>query len=149
LNAVLGSTNDGEAMTVVDYALDNGFRANLNILHDEHGQLRLGDAELARYRDVVTRIHGKHYDVRGDYRWRLVNGLDADFKCRAGSRYLYVDEFQRATWCSQTRSSFEFKSLFDYTWRDMREQFHTKKPCSTNCTMGCARRVSRLDLWRR
>lgn len=149
LNAVLGATNDDEAMSVIEYALANGFRANLNILHDGQGQVRLDERQLARYREVVTRIHGKHYDVRGDYRWRLVNHLDADFACRAGSRYLYIDEFQRATWCSQTRASREFKSLWDYTWDDMREQFHTPKPCSANCTVGCARRVSRLDLWRR
>ena len=37
LNAVLGSTQDDEAMAVVDYARANGFMANLNILHDGNG----------------------------------------------------------------------------------------------------------------
>jgi MoaA/NifB/PqqE/SkfB family radical SAM enzyme len=148
LNAVLGSTNDDEALAVIDYALANGFGANLNILHGPDGQLKLDERQLQLYREVVERIHGRHYDLRGDYRWRLVNGRDADFKCRAGSRYLYIDEFQRATWCSQTRTSSQFKSLFEYDWSDMREQFNTQKPCSANCTIGCVRRVSRLDFWR-
>ncbi len=148
LGAVLGSTNASDATAVVDYAHAHGFHTNLNILHDADGQLKLPPAALADYKSLVTKIHGRKYDVRGDYRWRLVNGVDADFHCRSGSRYIYVDEFQRATWCSQTRTQPQFKSLFDYTWDDMKEQFHQKKPCSATCTIGCSRRVARLDEWR-
>ncbi|MGE0396379.1 MAG: radical SAM protein [Kofleriaceae bacterium] len=148
LGAVLGSTNLAEATEVLDYARDHGFVSNLNILHDENGQLELSPEMLEQYRMIVQRIHGKKYDVRGDYRWRLVNGMDADFRCRSGSRYLYIDEFQRATWCSQTRASREFKSIFEYTWNDMEENFYTPKSCSAECTLGCSRRVARLDEWR-
>jgi MoaA/NifB/PqqE/SkfB family radical SAM enzyme len=148
LGAVLGSTNSDEAAQVVAYAKQNGFRTNLNVLHDEQGRLKLSQEALATYRTLIEQIHGKDYDLRGDYRWRLVNGIDADFRCRSGSRYLYIDEFQRAAWCSQTRHQTHFKSVFDVTWEDMKEQFYTKKPCSSQCTMGCSRRVARLDWWR-
>lgn len=148
LGAVLGSTNAEEAAAVIDYARDHGFLTNLNILHDGQGQLKLGPEALAAFKSIVERIHGRDYDLRGDYRWRLVNGMDANFRCRSGSRYIYVDEFQRATWCSQTREHVQFKSLFDYTWDDMKEQFYTPKSCSADCTIGCSRRVARLDEWR-
>jgi hypothetical protein len=103
---------------------------------------------LDAYRSLIQRIHGPAYDIRGDYRWRLANGMDADFHCRSGSRYIYVDEFQRGTWCSQTRTLPRFKSIFEYTWEDLEQQFYLKKDCSAQCTIGCSRRVARLDEWR-
>ena len=148
LGAVLGSANLREAEEVVNFAKNHDFESNLNILHDEHGQLRLSPESLDRYRRLVVQVHGSNYDFRGDYRWRLVHGLDARFRCRAGSRDLYVDEFQNVPWCSQTRLVGQPKSIFDYTWKDMRRQFGQPKACSESCTVGCARRVSRMDAWR-
>ena len=40
----------------------------------------------------------------------------APFKCRAGSRYLYIDEFGNVNWCSQTRTVWS-KPLANYTRR--------------------------------
>ncbi|MGH9386936.1 MAG: radical SAM protein [Vicinamibacterales bacterium] len=148
LGTVLGSTDPVEVKRVLDCSRANGFKTHFNILHDDGGQALLSSEELEHYRQVVTEVHGLHYNFQGDYRWRLVNGLDASFRCRAGSRYLYVDEFQRVPWCSQTRFDVRSKSIFDYTWNDMRLQFHTPKPCHKTCTVGCARRVSRMDEWR-
>lgn len=149
LGAVLGSTDHNEAEAVIDFALAYGFVSNLNILHDGEGRLKLAPADLDKYKRLVTKVHGLGYDFRGDYRWRLVNGMDADFRCRAGSRYLYIDEFQKVPWCSQTRFDGAAESIFDYTWEDMRRQFTKAKPCSRNCTIGCVRRVSRMDGLRR
>ena len=148
IGVVIGSTNFDEADQLTDYALAQGFVVNLNILHDGEGQLELPRAQLDKYEELVTRVHGPQFDFAGDYRYRLVTGADADFRCRAGSRYLYVDEFQNVVWCSQTRFDGFKKSLFDYDWDDMAAGFHTDKSCSKMCTVGCARRVSRLDEWR-
>ena len=79
---------------------------------------------------------------------RLIEHGRAPFKCRAGSRYLYVDEHGVVSWCSQTRGEFA-RPLAEYTWHDLREQFHTIKPCNTHCTVGCVHRVSTMDFWRR
>ena len=148
IGVVIGSTNIAEADELVAFARERGFALNLNLLHDGNGQLRIEQSALAKYRELVELIHGKHYNLDGDYRWRMVNGVNADFRCRAGSRYLYVDEFQQVVWCSQTRFDGPQKSLFEYTWDDMKNAFYTDKPCSESCTVGCARRVSRLDEWR-
>jgi len=82
-----------------------------------------------------------------NYRKRLVRNGSAPFKCRAGSRYLYVDEFGKVNWCSQTRSVWS-KALADYTLDDLREQFFKYKSCNATCTLGCARSASQLDNWR-
>ena len=148
IGVVIGSTNFDEADEIVAFARDRDFHVNLNLLHDENGQLRLPKEALHKYRELVTTIHGKHYNLDGDYRWRMVNDIDADFRCRAGARYLYVDEFQQVVWCSQTRFDGPKKPLFDYTWDDMKAAFYTDKPCSNGCTVGCARQVSRVDEWR-
>ena len=71
----------------------------------------------------------------------------ADFKCRAGSRYLYIDEYGLVNWCSQQRGVFT-KPLLEYTWADLREQFYTVKGCAPTCTVGCVRTASRFDEWR-
>jgi hypothetical protein len=69
------------------------------------------------------------------------------FKCRSGSRYLYIDEFGRVNWCAQTRTVWS-KPLMDYTTADLREQFHSYKNCHATCTIGCSRSASQLDNWR-
>ena len=71
----------------------------------------------------------------------------APFRCRAGSRYLYVDEHGKVGWCSQTRGAFE-RDLEAYSYKDLEEQFHTAKSCSDGCTVGCVRSASVYDRWR-
>lgn len=68
----------------------------------------------------------------------------APFKCRAGSRDLYVDELGDTHWCSQTRGVFR-KPLLEYTGDDLRDQFYTKKTCAPACTIGCVRTQSAYD----
>jgi hypothetical protein len=81
------------------------------------------------------------------YRKRLVRDGVSPFKCRSGSRYLYIDEFGRVNWCAQTRAVWS-KPLMDYTTADLREQFHSYKSCHATCTIGCSRSASQLDNWR-
>jgi len=90
---------------------------------------------------------GGRFKEAHDYRDRILNEGTAPFKCRAGSRYLYIDEFGSVNWCSQTRNIWS-KPLMDYTLDDLREQFFTHKSCNATCTIGCARSASQLDNWR-
>jgi hypothetical protein len=77
----------------------------------------------------------------------MIESGEAPFKCRSGSRYLYVDEFGSVHWCYQARKAFS-KDLLAYTYADLREQFDTPKNCNTHCTIGCARTASATDEWR-
>jgi hypothetical protein len=72
----------------------------------------------------------------------------APFKCRAGSRYLYVDEDGMVSWCSQTRDFFR-KDLMEYGFEDLKREFYSYKSCQDKCTLGCVRAASSVDGWRR
>lgn len=146
LSSVLGSSNVDETLEVIGFAKQNGFRPRCLILHDGHGQLELGPEQLGLYARVQEAM-GERFSEAGDYRTRLIKTGQAPFKCRAGARYIYVDEFGNACWCSQTRDIWK-KPILDYTPEDLKTQFHTQKSCAKTCTIGCARTCSAYDEWR-
>jgi MoaA/NifB/PqqE/SkfB family radical SAM enzyme len=146
INAVLGAGNDEEVLDVMKFAREAGFRPRASVLHDGDGGMALDE----RGREILEKVSatvGKRFAESGDYRAKLMTTGKADFKCRAGSRYLYVDEFGDVNWCSQQRGVFK-KPLLEYTWDDLREQFDTKKDCAPTCTVGCVRTASKFDEWR-
>jgi MoaA/NifB/PqqE/SkfB family radical SAM enzyme len=146
VNAVLGAGNDEEVLEVMRYARDAGFIPRASILHDGTGAMALDERGRAIMAEVCALI-GKRWEESGDYRARLIATGAADFKCRAGSRYLYIDEHGVVHWCSQQRGVFT-RPLADYTDEDLFEQFHTRKDCAPTCTVGCVRTASRFDEWR-
>jgi len=146
LSGVLGACKPEEALTVVRTAKELGFRPRVLVLHDGTGQMQLSVEE----RSVLSQLRremGGSFKEAHDYRDRILNEGTAPFKCRAGSRYLYVDEHGDIAWCSQTRGVFK-KALLDYTPEDLRAQFYTKKSCADACTIGCVRTQSAYDEWR-
>lgn len=146
MSGVIGSAPPSEAVEVVHFARDHGFIPRILLIHDDNGQLKLTPEELAAYREVKKLIGHRFEDVDA-YREKLIATGRAPFKCRAGSRYLYVDEFGQVHWCSQTRGVFT-KDLLEYTLDDLREQFHAPKTCHATCTVGCVRTASAYDQWR-
>ena len=146
VSGVIGACPSEEAAEVVSYAREMGFTPRVLLVHDHQGRLKLTSDEVKSYRRIVATIP-KTWKEFSDYRNRLVEEGVAPFKCRAGSRYLYIDEFGDVHWCSQTRGVWS-KSLLSYTQNDLREQFYSYKACHVTCTIGCARAASQLDNWR-
>jgi MoaA/NifB/PqqE/SkfB family radical SAM enzyme len=146
VSGVLGACPPQEAKEVVSFAKEMGFIPRVLLVHDNHGQLKLTGEEVRTFEEIVARLPKTWVDF-SSYRKRLVRNGSAPFKCRAGSRYLYIDEFGKVNWCSQTRTVWS-KNLMDYTFDDLREQFYRYKPCHATCTLGCARSASQLDNWR-
>jgi MoaA/NifB/PqqE/SkfB family radical SAM enzyme len=146
VNSVLGAGDPADAVEVARFARELGLRPRVCVLHDERGGLALG-AEARRALLAIEETVGRRWREAGDYRNRLLAEGRAPFKCRAGSRYLYVDEFGLVNWCSQQRGVFT-KPLLDYDWNDLREQFYLEKACAPTCTVGCVRTVSSFDEWR-
>ncbi len=146
LSGVLGAAPPHEVLEVVEFAKAHGFRPRVLVIHDGDGQMVL-DEEGRRVFAEVKRALGRRFSEARDYRERLLLSGSAPFKCRAGARYLYVDEHGDVHWCSQTRAHFG-KPLADYTERDLREQFDVVKDCAPSCTVGCARTQSAVDEWR-
>ena len=147
LSAVLGATSPGEALEVVEAARQFGFRPRVLVLHDGTGQMQLDEAGQEAFARVKEMLGGRRFREAHDYRERILQTGRAPFKCRAGSRYLYVDEFGDVHWCSQTRGVFK-KPLLEYGAADLKTQFYTKKTCSDACTIGCVRTQSAYDEWR-
>jgi MoaA/NifB/PqqE/SkfB family radical SAM enzyme len=146
LNAVVGSAPPGEAVQSLEFAKEHGFKPRVGLVHDGHGQLRLAPDQLAEFEGIKKAL-GKQMKDAGNYRARLMESGEAPFKCRAGSRYLYVDEFGMVRWCSQTRELWG-KPLAEYTLDDLKQQFDTRKDCAPKCTVGCVRTASAPDEWR-
>jgi MoaA/NifB/PqqE/SkfB family radical SAM enzyme len=146
LNVVIGVAPREEVLEVVDFALLHRFAPRLLLIHDESGQIRLSQAQMALYLEVKRKL-GSAAEEAGNYRDRLIQHGEAPFRCRSGARYLYVDEFGLVRWCAQTRWSYG-KELLEYTVDDLREQFYLEKPCHVRCSVACARTVSAFDRWR-
>jgi len=146
VSAVIGSAPAGEALEVVHFARAQGLTPRIILMHDGSGRLRLSRDDLAAYRQV-KRLLGRAGREAADYREELIEHGSAPFRCRAGSRYLYVDELGKVAWCSQTRAYFE-RDLEAYSIDDLRQQFHTVKSCNEGCTVGCVRTASAYDGWR-
>jgi MoaA/NifB/PqqE/SkfB family radical SAM enzyme len=147
VSAVIGSAPPSEALEVVEFAKGLGLAPRIILLHDGSGRLDLPAAELAAFREVKRSL-GRRGRESSDYRERLIERGAAPFRCRSGSRYLYVDELGKVHWCSQTQAAFS-KDLLDYSLEDLERQFHVAKPCADQCTVGCARSASAYDGWRR
>lgn len=147
VNAVIGAAPAGEAIEVVRAAKALGFAPRVLLVHGADGRVRLSPEELAAYREV-KRLLGRSGREARDYREQLISDGMAPFRCRAGARYLYIDELGKVSWCSQTRHLFA-KDLMEYELADLRRQFHTVKPCNERCSVGCARTASAYDEWRR
>jgi MoaA/NifB/PqqE/SkfB family radical SAM enzyme len=146
VSGVLGACPPHEAEEVLSFARQMGFIRRVLLLHDSNGQMKSSNGEVKTFERIVRQLPKTVVDF-SNYRRRLVRHGSAPFKCRAGSRYLYIDEYGKVNWCSQTRDVWS-KDLMDYTCSDLREQFYQYKSCHTTCTLGCARSTSQLDIWR-
>jgi MoaA/NifB/PqqE/SkfB family radical SAM enzyme len=146
VSGVLGACPPREAEEVLSFARQMGFVPRVLLIHDNEGQLKLDREGVTIFEKILGQLPKTLVDF-SNYRKRLVRDGSAPFKCRAGSRYLYVDEYGKVSWCSQTRTAWS-KSLMDYTLDDLRGQFYRYKPCHANCTLGCARSASQIDNWR-
>lgn len=146
VSGVVGACPPEESFAVIAHAKQLGFRPRVLLVHGADGQVRLTPEQLQAYQQIQKSI-GRHLFEPSAYRHRLITTGTAPFKCRAGSRYLYVNEFGMVHWCSQTKQYFG-KPLHDYTFADLKQQFHTPKSCADRCTLGCVRSASAFDEWR-
>ena len=147
ISAVIGACPPEEADEVVSFVRQLGFGARVLLVHDSQGQLKLSSEDLKAFENIVDKLPRRWPEFSG-YRRDLVRGRPAPFKCRSGSRYLYIDEYGNVNWCSQTRNVWS-KPLLDYTLNDLREQFYNYKTCNATCTLNCSRSASLFDNWRR
>jgi len=81
------------------------------------------------------------------FQHNIARGKENEWRCRSGSRYLYICEDGLVHWCSQQRG-YPGIHLEQYTREHLRREFFTRKPCAPRCTVSCVQQVAILDNWR-
>jgi MoaA/NifB/PqqE/SkfB family radical SAM enzyme len=95
----------------------------------------------------MTRRRKTNYAQFDKFQEAIVQGRPNDWRCRAGSRYLYVCEDGLVHYCSQQRG-YPAVPVGEYTSEDVKREFVTAKSCAPHCTVGCVHRISYIDHWR-
>lgn len=149
INSVVGGgiRNPEEALVIGRRALELGFSSTVGIIHDGDGQLKpLKPAEQRVYKEM-SGWQKKNYARFDDFQAAIARGEPNDWRCRAGSRYLYICEDGLVHYCSQQRG-YPGVPIAEYTKADLKREFLTAKSCAPNCTIGCVHKISYIDHWR-
>ena len=149
INSVLGGGihNPEDALTVGRRAMALGFTSTVGIIHDGDGQLRpLGPREREVFLEMKT-FEKSHFARLNYFQENIAKGEPSDWRCRAGSRYLYICEDGLVHYCSQQRG-YPAKPLEDYTVEDIRREYITQKSCAPFCTVSCVHQISYFDFFR-
>jgi MoaA/NifB/PqqE/SkfB family radical SAM enzyme len=149
INSVLGGgiNNPEDALTVGRRAMELGFTSTVGIIHDGDGQLEpLGPREREVFLEMKT-FEKKHFSQVNYFQENIANGKPSNWRCRAGSRYLYICEDGLVHYCSQQRG-FPAKPLQDYSVEDIRREYITEKSCAPMCTISCVHQISYFDFFR-
>ena len=149
INSVLGggTKNPEDALVIGRRALELGFSCTVGIIHDGHGQLKpLGERELKVFREFKT-LRQRSFAHFSGFQEKVALGQEIEWRCRAGSRYLYVCENGLVHYCSQQRG-YPGVPIQDYTTEDVKREFLTRKACAPHCTISCVHMTSHMDFWR-
>ncbi|MGI4829654.1 MAG: radical SAM protein [Janthinobacterium lividum] len=149
INSVVGGgiKNPEDALVISKRALELGFSSTIGIIHDGSGQLKpLGDREREVWNEVRS-LTRRSYSRFNGFQEAIANGKPNDWRCRAGSRYLYVDENGIVSYCSQQRG-YPGIPVSEYLKSDVEREFLVEKGCAPNCTISCVHQVSYIDHWR-
>ena len=149
INSVVGGgiKDPQDALTIGHRALDLGFTSTIGIIHDGDGQLKPLEDEERRVYFEMRGLKKTNYSRFNQFQVAIANGEPNDWRCRAGSRYLYICEDGLVHYCSQQRG-YPGVPLAEYTREDLKREFLTEKTCSPNCTVSCVHQISYIDHWR-
>ena len=98
-----GIKNPQDALTIGRRAIQLGFTSTIGIIHDGDGQLKPLGAEERSVWEEMRSWKKKNYSRFNQFQEAIANGETNDWRCRAGSRYLYICENGLVHYCSQQR----------------------------------------------
>jgi MoaA/NifB/PqqE/SkfB family radical SAM enzyme len=149
INSVLGSgvKDPEDALRIAHRAVDLGLTSTVGIIHDHNGQLKpLGPREIEIFEEVMS-LSKRSFSRFNDFQHNVARGKEHNWRCRSGSRYLYICEDGLVHWCSQQRG-YPGIPLAQYTPEMRHREYSTKKFCAPRCTVSCVQQVGILDNWR-
>jgi MoaA/NifB/PqqE/SkfB family radical SAM enzyme len=136
-----------DALTIGKRAIELGFSSTVGIIHDGDGQLQpLSDEERSVYHEMKA-LEKRSFTRINAFQDNIAQGRPNQWRCRAGSRYLYICEDGLVHYCSQQRG-YPAIPLEKYTIHDIRREYVTEKSCAPHCTVSCVHQVSIFDSWR-
>jgi len=149
INTVVGAGVDHpeDAIEIATVASGLGFSTSVGIVHDGDGNLQPLSEEEQRVYRAVKKIGKKGFGWLNKFEDNLAEGKVNKWRCRAGARYLYIDEDGLVHYCSQQRG-YPAVPLESYTKEDIRREYLTEKSCAPHCTVACVQRISYIDGWR-
>lgn len=150
INSVLGAgvRKPEDALVVARRAKELGFQGSVGVIHDGRGQLRPLSAHERHLYEQIKSLQGwRPVRVNRSFQDNLAQGRANQWRCRAGARYLYVDEDGLVHYCSQQRGTPGIP-LERYTRDDIRREYLTEKGCAPYCTVNCAQQIALADRWR-
>ncbi len=149
INSVLGSgvKNPEDALQIAHRAVELGFTSTVGIIHDGNGQLKsLNPRQIEIFEEIMS-LGKSSFSRFNDFQHNVARGKEHDWRCRSGSRYLYVCEDGLVHWCSQQRG-YPGIPLAEYTTEMRHREYYTEKFCAPKCTVSCVQQVAMLDNWR-
>lgn len=149
INSVLGSAvrNPEDALIVAHRAIELGFTSTVGVLHDHEGQLRPLSPRQKEIFHTIMSWGKRSYSRFNRFQKNIANGVQREWRCRAGSRYLYICEDGLVHYCSQQRG-YPAIPLENYTSQHLEHEYYTRKSCAPRCTITCVQHVALLDNWR-
>ncbi|MBI4462846.1 MAG: radical SAM protein [Acidobacteria bacterium] len=149
INSVLGSGvhNPADALVIAHRAIELGHTSTVGVLHDGEGQLRpLSELEQQIFR-AIMHLGKRSYARINQFQLNIARGKTNGWRCRSGSRYLYICENGLVHYCSQQRG-YPAIPLEAYTPEMRAREYHTRKHCASLCTISCVQQVAMIDNWR-
>jgi MoaA/NifB/PqqE/SkfB family radical SAM enzyme len=149
INSVVGGgvSNPLDALVIGKRAIELGFSSTVGIIHDGTGQLQpLGDEERGVYHEMKS-LEKRGFTRVNAFQDNIARGRPNQWRCRAGSRYLYICEDGLVHYCSQQRGH-PAVPLEKYTPADICREYLTEKSCAPHCTVSCVHQVAIFDSWR-
>ena len=149
INSVLGSgvKNPEDALTIAHRAIELGFTSTVGIIHDGMGQLKaLNGRQIEIFEEIMT-LGKRSFSRFNDFQHSVARGKEHKWRCRSGSRYLYICEDGLVHWCSQQRG-YPGIPLSQYTPEMRHREYFTDKFCGPRCTVSCVQQIGILDNWR-
>ena len=149
INSVVGGgiKNPNDAIVIGKRAIELGFTSTIGIIHDGDGQRKPLENEERRVYFEMRNWKKRNYSRFNQFQEAIANGEPNDWRCRAGSRYLYICENGLVHYCSQQRG-FPGVPLAEYTKANLKREFLTEKTCAPHCTISCVHQISYIDHWR-
>jgi len=149
INSVVGAgiSHPQDALVIGKRAVELGFSSTVGILHDGDGQLQPLGEEAGRVYHEMQALEKSSFTRVNKFQDNIAKGIPNDWRCRAGSRYLYICENGLVHYCSQQRG-YPGIPLDKYSIDDLRREYLTEKSCAPHCTVSCVHQVSIFDSWR-